>query len=151
MRRCRRSSECIWPGCADRHTYHESRLLPGWKNLLNARAILDFTRTMCTPYLYILLFFVLNTVAISAQRVLKVTNRRFQNHGEERRRSITSIFAIVLVKTLLLVLSFPVICAILTHESWDGPLVTRFHLCAKYCVLFRSSWPSCSLNSHTGC
>ncbi|KAJ7505923.1 hypothetical protein B0H11DRAFT_2272666 [Mycena galericulata] len=86
---------------------------------------------MCTPYLYILLFFVLNTVAISAQRVLKGTNRRFQNHGEERRRSIASIFAIVLVKALLLVLAFPVICAIIPHDSWDGTLVTRSHLCAK--------------------
>jgi hypothetical protein len=134
-----------------RSTYISRVTTSGWKNLLNARAILDFTTTMCTPYLYILLFFVLNTVAISAQRVLKGTNGRFQNHGEERRRSIASIFAIVLVKTLLLVLSFPVIWAILAYESWDGPLVTRSHLCAKYCVLFRSSWPSCSLNSHTEC
>ncbi|KAJ6529091.1 hypothetical protein DFH09DRAFT_1174882 [Mycena vulgaris] len=87
---------------------------------------------MPARYIHIPFFYVLNTVATCAQTVLKRTNGRFRSHGEERRRSVASIFPIIVAKTALFALAFPVICAIvLGHESWDGALVTRSHLCAQ--------------------
>jgi hypothetical protein len=78
-------------------------------------------------------FYLLITVATAAQAVLKKTNDRFSRHGEERRRSVASIFPVIVAKTLLFVLAFPVICAVvLAHESWEGVLVSRSHLCAQY-------------------
>ncbi|KAF7343970.1 hypothetical protein MVEN_01686200 [Mycena venus] len=86
---------------------------------------------MPTRYLHICLFYLLITVATGAHAVLKNTNARFRNHGEERRRSVASIFPIILAKTLLFALAFPIIRTIvLAHQSWESTLVSRAHLCA---------------------
>ncbi|KAF7343975.1 hypothetical protein MVEN_01686700 [Mycena venus] len=86
---------------------------------------------MPTRYLHICLFYLLITVATGAHAVLKNTNARFRNHGEERRRSVASIFPIILAKTLLFALAFPIIRTIvLAHQSWESILVSRAHLCA---------------------
>ncbi|KAF8194439.1 hypothetical protein K438DRAFT_2129506 [Mycena galopus ATCC 62051] len=82
-------------------------------------------------YLHTCLFYLLIAAATGAHTVLKKNNARFRNHGEERRRSVASIFPIVLAKTLLFALAFPIIRAIVfAQESWESTLVSRAHLCA---------------------
>nr|GAT47988.1 predicted protein [Mycena chlorophos] len=86
---------------------------------------------MHVPYLHVFLFYGLNLVANAAQTTLKATNSRFREHGEERRRSITSIFSIIVAKTLLFVVAFPVVCAVVFGKDWSAELVIRSQLCGK--------------------
>ncbi|KAF7297400.1 hypothetical protein MIND_00973600 [Mycena indigotica] len=90
---------------------------------------------MKSPYIELFLLYALNLVAAGAQLFLKALNIRFRSHGEERRRSIASIFAIIGAKTLIFVLSLPPVLAVVLSTPWDGFLVTRTHLCAKVIML----------------
>ncbi|KAJ6554245.1 hypothetical protein B0H19DRAFT_1235644 [Mycena capillaripes] len=91
---------------------------------------------MSGHYPHILFCYLLITVATGAHAVLKKTNARFRSHGEERRRSVASIIPIIVAKTLLFALAFPVISAIvLGNKSWEGELVSRSHLCAHVLML----------------
>ncbi|KAJ7697011.1 hypothetical protein B0H17DRAFT_1052618 [Mycena rosella] len=87
---------------------------------------------MLGPSLHILFLYILNTLAAGAHAALKRRNARFRDHGDERRRSIASVFAIITGKTALFVLAFPVLRAIvLAHETWSPALVACAHLCAQ--------------------
>ncbi|KAJ7493686.1 hypothetical protein FB451DRAFT_1490954 [Mycena latifolia] len=86
---------------------------------------------MLSNYIHIPFFYVLDALATCAQTVLKTTNTRFRDHGDERRRSVASIIPIIAAKTALFALAFPVTCAIISaQEIWDGALISRAHLSA---------------------
>ncbi|KAF7343068.1 hypothetical protein MVEN_01737200 [Mycena venus] len=74
--------------------------------------------------LHFLLFYLLITLATIAQAVLKATNARFRDVGEEKRRLIAFMFAVLVAKMLLFALLVPVLRAIILAQEWDSKLAT---------------------------